>query len=84
MECWLNIETTQLSVLRVFDTGKQVWGFTIYGIVSEHRNNGKTNYRFGTIEQVISMLKPYRRSVKREYQDTFDKFINETRFRLNQ
>lgn len=83
MDCLLDIETTQLSVLRVFDTGKQVWGFTIYGVISEHRNNGKTNYRFGTMAQIISILKTYQYSVKREYCKEYNTFINRNIFNLN-
>ena len=77
MNCLLDIQTTQLNVFRVFDTGTQVWGLTIYGIVNGHRNGKRTNYRFGTMAQVISILKTYRFSVLREYQKDYDRFILE-------
>ena len=82
MECLLDIKTTQLSALRVFDTGNKTWGLSIYGIVSEHRDNGKTNYRFGTMAQVISILKTYQYSVIREYCKEYNTFINKNVFEL--
>lgn len=76
----LDTSTTQLDILKVFDTEEMVFDLRVYLVYTRRRDNGKVNRRLGTLEQVKSILRPYRNSVKDKEQ--FDKFLNLTRFKL--
>lgn len=71
----LNIKTSRLEILRVFDTETEIIGIKVYCLVSVRKDNHKTNYRFGTMEQMVQMLKTYR-SVEFGYREEYDNFIN--------
>ena len=75
MKCILDIKTTQLEILRVFDTETEVIGLKVYCLVSVRKNNHKTNYRLGTMAQIKSMLKCYRFSIEYGYREEYSKFI---------
>ena len=80
MVCLLDTKTSQLEMLRVFDTEQEILGIRIYTIITKRHSNGKVTHRFGTWEQVKIMLRPYKVAVKDK--ETLDKLLNETRFSL--
>ena len=58
----LEFTTTQCDVI-VCDTGTYVLGERLYTIESYHRKTKKSNIRFGTAQQLYSLLIPYQYSV---------------------
>ena len=69
MELILNTQTRKLTVIIVYKTGQKFYGVPIYTVITI--NKEKQNViRFGTKEQMLSMVKEYKKYIdKKVYND---------------
>lgn len=75
----LEFTTTQCDVI-VCDTGTYVLGERLYTIESYHRKNKKSNVRFGTAQQLYSLLIPYQFSVLTN-KNSYESLLNDLSIR---
>lgn len=68
-------ETTQCNVM-VYENNSEIFGEKLYIIHTHHRKTEKDNIRFGTRQQLFSILNAYKFSItnyKEEYEMFMDK-----------
>ena len=75
----LEFTTTQCDII-VCDTGTSVLGERLYTIESYHRKTKKSNVRFGTDQQLYSLLMPYQYSVIKNI-DGYEQLLSELSIR---
>lgn len=71
-------ETTQCMV-RVYEYHEEICGEKLFMVSSYHKKNGKDNIRFGTKQQLYSLLTQYQFSVV-GYKCEYEKFMEKLSF----
>ena len=66
-------------MVRVYDTEEDIVGERVFTILTHHNKTHKILVRFGTKQQIYSLLTTYKNSVV-EYKEEYERFMSKLSF----